>query len=70
MVDHCNHLPSAQHEPGTVAQHEPGRVHSTSDPGRGRLEPDIWNDETDPAMVIDVEHGADIADVPALGLVP
>ena len=67
MVDQRNHLPSAQHEPGTVAQHEPGRVHSTS----GRLEPEMWAavEDTDPAMVLDVERGAAIDSVPPVGFI-
>lgn len=39
---------------------------------RGRLEPEMWSgvEDTDPAMVIDVERGARIEDVPPAGLVP
>lgn len=39
--------------------------------GAGRLEPDMWAgvEDTDPSMVLDVERGAEIEDVPPVGLV-
>ena len=58
---------SAEVQDGSA--HLSSGVFRTDTDGEGRLEPEIWDDATDPAMVLDVERGADIADVPAEGMI-
>lgn len=61
-----------QHGTSTEVQHGPLRAPSGvfSTDTEGRLEPEIWDDATDPAMVLDVERGAAVEDLDPRSFVP